>query len=87
MDVAQLLGHHHGVGIVEAHAAEFDRLVDAEQAGIAQLLEHLVGGEDAVLLPLVDMRIDVLVDDGAQRAADLGVFLGELHGFQSVSSR
>ena len=47
IDVAQLLGHHHGVGVVEAHAAEFDGLVDAEQAGIAQLLEHLVGGEDA----------------------------------------
>ena len=58
----------------------FGRLVDAQEAGIAQLLEDLVGGEDAVLFPFVDMRIDVLVDDGTQRAADLGVFLGELHG-------
>ena len=51
-----------------------------EEAGIAQFLEHLVGGEDAVLFPLVDMRIDVLVDDRPQRAANLGVFLGKLHG-------
>jgi hypothetical protein len=77
--VAQLLGHHHGVGIVEAHAAVFRGLVDAQQTGIAQLLEDLVGGEDAVLFPFVDVRVDVLVDDGAQRAADLGVFRGELH--------
>ena len=79
MDVAQLLRHHHGVGIIEPHAAELDRLVDAEQAGGAELLEDLVGREDAVLLPLVDVRIDVLVDDRPQRAADLVVFLGELH--------
>jgi hypothetical protein len=79
IDVAQLLGHHHGVGVVEAHAAVFRGLVDAEQAGVAQLLEDFVRREDAVLLPLVDVRIDVLVDDGAQGAADLGVFRGELH--------
>ena len=77
--MAQLLSHHHGVGIVEPHAAVFDWLVDAEQAGIAQLLEDLVGGKDAVLLPLVDVRIDVLVDDRPQGAADLVVLLGELH--------
>ncbi len=79
MDVAEFLGHHQGVGVVEPHAAEFGGLVDAEQAGAAQLLEDLVGWEDAVLFPLVDVRIDVLVDDRAQGAADLGVFLGELH--------
>ncbi len=56
MDVAQRLGHHHGIGIVEPHAAERDRLVDAQQAGVAQLPEDLVGGEDAVFFPLVDVR-------------------------------
>ncbi len=79
MDGAQLLRHHHGVGVVEPHAAVFDRLVDAQQPGAAQFLEDLVRGEDAVFFPLVDMGIDVPVDDGAQRAADLVVFLGELH--------
>src|SRR5262249_13187523 len=53
---------------------------DAEQAGIAQLLEDLMRREDLVLFPFVDMRIDVAVDDGAQRAADFGVFRGELQG-------
>jgi len=62
------------------HAAEFDGLVDAQEAGIAQLLEDLVGGEDFVFFPFVDMWIDVLVDDGPQSAADLGVFRRELHG-------
>ena len=79
MDVAQLLGHDHGVGIVEPHAAELGGFVDPKQSGIAQLLEDLVGGKDAVLLPLVDMRIDVPVDDRPQRAADLVMFLCELH--------
>ena len=54
VDGAELLRHHQRIGIVEALAAELDGLVEAEKAEIAELLEQLMRGEDAVLLPLVD---------------------------------
>ena len=79
LDGAQLLRHDHGVGVVEPHAAILDRLVDAEQACVAEPLEHFVRGKDSVFLPLRDVRVDILVDDCPQGAADLGMFLGELH--------
>jgi hypothetical protein len=42
--VAQRLGHHHRVAEVQAHAAEFGGVLDAQQAQVAQLLEQLMGG-------------------------------------------
>jgi hypothetical protein len=47
------------------------RLVDAEQAEPAGLLEHLVGGERAGALPLVDVRVDLLLHEIADGSAKL----------------
>ena len=44
-DVAERLGHHHRVRVVEAQAAVLLGLGQAEQAEVAELLEHLVRRE------------------------------------------
>ena len=59
----QFFRHHQGVGIVEARAAEFDRLVQSEETEIAELLEQRVGGKLTGRLPLVDMRVDLGCDE------------------------
>ena len=51
---AELFRHHQRVGVIEPLAAEFDRLVEAEKAEIAELLEQLVRRKDAGLLPFID---------------------------------
>src|SRR5690348_3721309 len=56
---AQRLAERHLIGIVEALAAEPLGLVDAEEALAAHLLEELMRREDAGLLPLVDIGVDL----------------------------
>ena len=73
IDVAERLAIDGGVGIIEAEAAEFLGLGDAEEAALAHLLEHLVRREGRVLLPLVDVRVDLRVDEADERAAELVV--------------
>jgi hypothetical protein len=58
--VAQRLGHGHRVGVVEAGAAVFLRLGQAQQAQLTQPLEDLVRGEDLGGFPFVDVRVDLL---------------------------
>ena len=55
-DGAELFRHHQRVGVIEPLAAECYRLVQAEKAEIAELLEQLMRREDVGLLPFVDMR-------------------------------
>ena len=62
MDMAQRFGEDHGVGIVKTHTAIFLRLVDAEKASLAELLEKLVGGKDLCFLPVIHVGIDLLID-------------------------
>ena len=62
-DGAEFLGHHQRIAVIEALPAEFDRLVEAEEAELAELLEQLVRGEDVVLLPFVDEGIDLGGDE------------------------
>ena len=78
-DGAELFGHHQRVGVIEPLAAEFDRLVEAEKAEIAELLEQLMRGEDVVLLPFIDERIDFGGDELLQDAAGFVVVGGEEH--------
>ena len=78
-DGAEFFGHHQRVGVVEPLAAEFGRLVEAEEAGIAELLEQLVGGEDVVLLPFIDEWIDFCGDELLQDAAGFVVVGGKEH--------
>jgi hypothetical protein len=54
MGRAEFFRHRQRPGIVEALAAIFDRLVEAEQAEIAQLFEQVMRGENPGLLPFVD---------------------------------
>src|SRR6185312_1562545 len=67
------------VGVVEPLAAELLRLVQPQEAEIAELLEQLMGREDVGLLPLVDVRIDLGRDESLQAAADFVVIGGEEH--------
>src|SRR6185436_5628750 len=78
-DEAERLGHHHRVAVVEAGAAVSLGLGQAQQAEVAELLEHLVRRELLGLLPLVDVRVDLVLDHALQRAPDLFVLMRELH--------
>jgi hypothetical protein len=75
----QRVGADHGVGEVEARAAELDGLVDAEKTGIAHLLEQLMGRKLALFLPLVDMGIDLAIDQRLPGLAQRLMLGGELH--------
>ena len=68
-----------GVGIVEAEAAEFLGLGDAEEARLSHLAEHVVGGEGRVFFPFVDVRVDLRFDETDERAAQFFVLGGEFH--------
>src|SRR3990167_3517210 len=78
-DGAELFGGDDRVAVVQAHAAEFLRLGNAQQAQVAGHLEDFVDGEFAGLFPLVDVRVDFLVDKVTDRATQFFVFLGEDH--------
>jgi hypothetical protein len=51
--VSRGLQKGHLILVVEAEAAVLDWFVDAEESGVAQLLEDLVSREDLLLFPLV----------------------------------
>ena len=78
-DGAEFFGHHQRVGVIEPLAAELDRLVEAEKAEIAELLEQLMRREDVVLLPFVDEGVDLGGDELLQDAAGFVVVGGEEH--------
>ena len=54
-------------------------VLEAEEAGGAQLREQLVGGERAAGLPLVDMRRDLVGEEVPKRLAKQVVFRREPH--------
>ena len=60
VDAAQLLAEDHGIPEVETLAAILFRIGQAEKAEVPHLLEQRVCGPDALLLPLVHVRIDFL---------------------------
>src|SRR5262249_24713925 len=76
---AELLDDHRLVRVVEAHAAELLGLVDAEQAERAHLLEDVVQRHEAGVLPRLGVRVDLLVEEVADRAAQLVVLFGQAH--------
>jgi hypothetical protein len=78
-DVAQRLGHRHGIGIVEAGASEGLRLGEAQQAQVAELLEHLMGGKDFGGFPFIDVGVDLGVDEALEGLLDLEVFVRVVH--------
>src|SRR5690606_31051895 len=76
---AELFRRDDGVAVVQAHAAEFLRLGDAQQTQVAGFLEDFAHGEAAVLLPLFDVGVDLLIDEVLDRATQFFVFLSEVH--------
>ena len=83
-DAAEFFRHHHGVGIIEARAAEFDRLVKSEETEIPEFLEQRVRRKLTGRFPFVDMRIDLGGDELLQRSTRLLVLGREQHGSPSV---
>ena len=79
MDIAELLGHHHGERVIEPLAAVFHRLGQSEKTEIAEFLEQLVRGKNAGFLPGVDVRVDLRRDELLQAAAQLLVLGREHH--------
>ena len=77
---ADFLSDDQAVGIVQAHAAVFLRLGDAEQAQVAHFLEHVVDRETARRFPLRHERIHFFLDKIAHCAAQLFMFLSKQHG-------
>ncbi len=78
--MAQRFGHRHRIRVIEFQPAVCGRLGQAQQAQLAQLLEHCVRREDARFLPFVDMRIDFAVDEALQGALQLLVLMALKHG-------
>ena len=56
------------------------RLGQAQEAQIAELFEHLVGGEDFRLLPFVHVRVDFGVNKALEGFLHFEMFVGPLHG-------
>jgi hypothetical protein len=76
MNGAELFGGDDRVAVVEAHAAEFFRLGNAQQAKVAGLAEDLVDRK-AGLFPFIDVWVDLVFDEVADGAAQFFVFRGE----------
>lgn len=84
-DMTQGLGHHQAVGIVEARAAKGFGFGQTQQPQIAQTLEYLVRREYFRLLPLIDMRVDLLVDIALQGLAHFQMLMGPLHDLSPLT--
>ncbi len=86
MNGAELFGGDDRVAVVEAHAAEFFRFGNAQQAEVAGLAEDLVDRKAPGLFPFLDVRIDLVIDELADGAAQCFVFLGEDHFYCSPAN-
>ena len=74
---ADLLREGHDIGIIQAHAAEFRGLINAQETLPTHLLEQLVGREAARLLPRVHMGVDLGRHEPADGIAQLLVLIGK----------
>ncbi len=79
MDGAEFFRHHQRIAVIQPLTAEFDRLVEAEKAEAAELLEQLMRGELLGLFPFIDERIDFRRDELLQGVAGVVVVCGEEH--------
>src|SRR5690606_13680948 len=78
-EIAKLFSEGDLKGKVERRSAIFHRRADAEQARIAEPLHHLMGGENAFFLPLVDMRVHMFIDTPPGDATDFIMLMGPDH--------
>ncbi len=86
---AERLSDNRRVGEVEAEAAIRLVIFYAENAKRAQLLEHFMRRKFFRLLPFLDERIDLILDEAGDGVAKLFVLFRELHeGFlRSITVR
>ncbi len=75
----EFLGEHIGERVVGTATAELLVVLQPDGTDRSELREQLVGGEDPGFLPLIDVGIDLLFDETADRLAEGLVLLGELH--------
>jgi hypothetical protein len=85
VNAAQFFGHDHGIGKIEAQPAVVGVVLDAEQAEIAEFLEHLVGRKLLGLFPAVDVGIEFGLDEFRDGLAKLLMLGRELHVRSSLS--
>ena len=78
--LAQLLAEDERVPEVQSLSAVLLGIGQAEHAEVAHLLEEVVRGEDARLLPLLDVRVDLFLDEAPHHLAEHLMLLRELHG-------
>ncbi|MNP03673.1 hypothetical protein D3C76_955670 [compost metagenome] len=79
MNGAELFGGDDRVAVVQAHATEFFRFGNAQQAQVASLAKNLVDRKAPGLFPFLDVGIDLVIDELANGATQCVVFLGEDH--------
>ena len=80
---AELFGGNNRVAVIKAHAAEFFRFGNAQQAEVAGLAEYFVDRKASGLFPFIDVRVDLVFDKLADGAAQCFVFRCEDHFYCS----
>src|SRR3974377_1994838 len=83
--MAQLLGIHSRIRIIERQATIFGRLGDTKDSQSARLFEDLMRGKFLRLLPLVRMRIDFCLDKAPHRASYRRMFFGKYRHAASLN--
>ena len=78
-DPAQRFAVNRGVGIIESEAAVGFGFVDAEEPEVAHLAEQFMSRKPTFSFPVINVRIDFVVDEFLQRAAQFNVLFGQLH--------
>ena len=74
------LGQHHGVAVIERGAAGGLGLGESQQPELPELAEDFMRRECARILPGIHLRIEFFAAEPLDGAAQLGVFVGQLHG-------
>ena len=80
LHVAQSLGQHRAIGIVQTEATVVDGLAQTQPTHVAHLLEDLVRRKNTSRFPIVHMRVDLFIDPALHRALQFMVFVAEFHG-------
>ena len=76
-DPRQLLRQHHGREVVAALAAVFRRIAQPQEAQLAEPLEDRV--REGLLLPLLEVRLDLFLEELADVEAEFLMGVGEVH--------
>ena len=78
-DFAQRFRHGDCVGVVKPRAAKLLGFGEAQQSQVAKTLEHLMRRKDPRLFPLIDKRVDLVMDVALQTALYFLMLVSPLH--------